>query len=307
VTSALDVSVVVIAKNEQDNIARCLNALASYSDIVVIDDNSTDQTVETSEAHGARILAHQFESFATQRNWALEHAGLTHEWILFLDADEVVTPEFSETLATSVANASHETAGFLICRKTMLLGRWLRFSDGFPVWIMRVVRRGRASFVDSGHGEVPAPSVDGVLNRINDPVIHYPFSKGLNDWFARHNRYSAREAELESVALPTIRFRNLFTRNSATRRQTLRSLARRLPFRPVIRFTYQYIWRRGFLDGSPGFLFSTLMAVYEAMIVAKRREISFRMSEMNIGMKANESHSAVEIAKSTTPCESKSP
>jgi glycosyltransferase involved in cell wall biosynthesis len=281
------VSIVVIAKNERENISRCLDSMRSYSDVVVIDDYSEDQTAQLAESHGARVLQHTFESFAKQRNWALEHADLKHDWVLFLDADEVLTPEFNDALRASINSATNDVAAFSICRKTMFLGKWLRYSDGFPVWIMRVVRRGRASFVDSGHGEVPVPPVDGTLVAISAPFIHYPFSKGLTDWFARHNRYSTREAELEFANLPPFRSRDLVTTNASVRRRALRNLGRRLPGRPLFRFAYQFIFRGGFLDGHAGLAFSTLMASYEAMIVVKKLELTYRDSELATRVRAN--------------------
>ena len=87
------ISVVVITKDEEINIRRCVEALAWCDDVVVIDDHSTDDTTRLAVECGARVLTHGFESFATQRNWALEHAGLRHAWALLLDADEVITPD----------------------------------------------------------------------------------------------------------------------------------------------------------------------------------------------------------------------
>jgi hypothetical protein len=190
-----------------------------------------------------------------------------------LDADEAATPAFQRDLAECVAAADEQTAAFAVCRKTILDGRWLKYSDGFPVWIMRVVRLGRACFADSGHGEVPVPPVAGSVQRVREPFVHYPFSKGLSDWLDRHNRYSSREAALELNAAVPVVWAELFGRDAARRRRTLRNLGRRMPCRPLLRFTWQYLWKRGFLDGRAGLKFSTLMAIYEAMIVMKRREL----------------------------------
>ncbi|MBC8867914.1 MAG: glycosyltransferase family 2 protein [Planctomycetes bacterium] len=270
------ISVVVIAKDEEDNIAGCLQSLSQYEDIVVVDDYSTDRTADLAETFGARVVQHRFESFAKQRNWALEHIEFENEWILFLDADEHASPEFSSALLDEVESAPDDCAVCRVCRKTMFMGKWLRYSDGFPVWIMRVVRQGRAKFQDSGHGEVPVPVVEGSLGTIHEPIVHYPFSKGLDDWIERHNRYSTREAGLEVTELPGLRYRELLSLDAAKRRRAIRNLGRRLPCRPLLRFAYQYFWRRGFLDGQAGLTFSTLMATYEAMIVAKRRELVSR-------------------------------
>jgi len=269
----MSLSVVVICKNEAVNIRRCLASVSWSDDVLVVDDFSTDGTGEIAASLGARVVTHAFTSFAEQRNWALDQGGLRHEWVLMLDADEEGTAEFFRDLTDRLAAADDATAAFAVCRKTKLDGRWLKYSDGFPVWIMRVVRRGRARFVDSGHGEVPVPPVEGQVQRIREPIVHYPFSKGLADWLDRHNRYSSREAALELEARVPIVWSALFGPDGAVRRRTLRNLARRMPCRPLLRFAWQYFWKWGFLDGRAGLTFSRLMAMYEAMIVIKRREL----------------------------------
>ncbi len=269
----MSLSVVIICKNEAVNIRRCLASVSWSDDVLVVDDFSTDQTGELAASLGARVVQHAFQSFADQRNWALDQGGARHEWVLMLDADEEATPGFFRDLTTCLAAADEQTAAFAVCRKTMLDGRWLKHSDGFPVWIMRVVRRGRARFVNSGHGEVPVPPVDGRVARVREPIVHYPFSKGLSDWLDRHNRYSSREAALELDERVPIVWSELFGRDGILRRRALRNLGRRMPCRPLLRFVWQYFWKWGFLDGRAGLTFSTLMAMYEAMIVMKRREL----------------------------------
>lgn len=269
---SIGASVVVIAKNEAINIRRCLESVRDFDDIVVVDDFSEDDTASIARSLGARVMAHRFESFAAQRNWALENADLRNDWVLMLDADESLTPAVCAELASSLARVPSDVAAFLMCRRNWFLGRFLRFADGFPVWIMRLVRRGQARFVDSGHGEVPAPPVDGVLLRIRVPFRHYPFSHGMSHWLERHNLYSTREAEWELQGGRKIPWRNLFRGQRPIRRRALRNLARSVPCRPLLRFGYHYFWKCGFLDGRAGLAYSLLMSAYEGMIVLKRRE-----------------------------------
>ncbi len=267
------VSVVVIAKNEARNIGRCLDSVRPFDDVVLVDDYSDDQTREIAEERGARVVQNRFESFASQRNWALGHAGLRHAWALMLDADEALTPAAVDAVAAAMSSPEPRIAAFLMCRKTMFLDRWLKRSDGYPVWIMRLVHRDRARFVDSGHGEVPAPPVDGVLGRIREPFLHYPFSHGVSHWLARHNVYSTREAELEYCESPCWSWRDVLRGSAPQRRRALRNLSRRLPMRPLLRFCHHYFWQGGILDGRAGLAYSLLMAWYEGMIVLKRWEI----------------------------------
>ncbi len=269
-------SVVVLAKNEAINIPRCLTSLQWCDDVVVVDDLSTDETRELAVAAGARVLSHPFESFAAQRNWALQQGELKNEWVLLLDADEVCTTKLQMALIAAVKSAGENIVGFKMCRKTMFLGRWLKRTDGFPVWIMRMVRRDRAWFIDQGHGEVPVPDVDGELGTIREPFIHYPFSHGISHWVRRHCDYATREAELEMKHQQPLRCFELLSFDSSKRRTALRALSRRVPARPVFRFLYQYIWKGGFLEGRGGLAFSTLMAFYESLIIIKRWELQLR-------------------------------
>ncbi len=272
-------SVVILAKNESVNIDRCVRAVSWCDDVVVIDDGSVDGTAEIAIQAGAKVVQHRFESFAKQRNWAILNAGLRHPWSLHLDADEVMTPELRREISEALRIVSPETVGFRTCRKTILNDRWLRFSDGFPVWIMRVVRNGCAEFADSGHGEVAVPEVQGTMGTLTQPFLHYPFSKGLTDWIDRHNRYSTREAKLEFEGDRDCRWQALFSRDRAVRRRAQRHVSRRVPCRFLLRLLYQYVWKGGFLDGSAGWQFSWLMATYESWIVAKRKELERQSRE----------------------------
>lgn len=267
-------SVVILARNEARNIPRCLDSLTWCDEVVVVDDGSTDQTAQLAREHGARVVQHPFESFARQRNWALDHAELKHDWVLMLDADECSSPEFQRSLKDGISRAGEDVAAFRTCRQTMLAGTWVRYADEFPCWIMRLVRRGRARFEDCGHGEVALPPVSGRMETVPVPFVHYPFSHGLSDWLVRHVRYAEREAALELAQRRPLRLAELCSRDYGVRRAALRSLSRRLPFRPALRFFYQAVLRGGVMEGRPGLMFSLLKAIYEGMIVVKRWELS---------------------------------
>ncbi|WP_182864975.1 glycosyltransferase family 2 protein [Rhodopirellula sp. JC639] len=270
--ATLPVSVVVLAKDEARNIQRCLRALRWADELVVVDDGSTDQTVELARSEGARVLEHPFESFAKQRNWVLEHGELRNEWVLMLDADEVATEEFADEIAAAIESAEEDVVAFRTCRKTMLDGAWLKHSDGFPVWIMRLVRRGKAKFEDSGHGEVPVPDVEGKVRTIHAPFVHHAFSRGMDDWWMRHVRYAGREARREIEEQFEESVWSIFSLDSSVRRRGLRTLSRRLPARGVLRFLYQYVLRGGMLDGSAGWRYCRMMACYESMIAIRKHE-----------------------------------
>ncbi|MEO1524558.1 MAG: glycosyltransferase family 2 protein [Planctomycetota bacterium] len=285
------IAAVILAKNEAVNLERCLGALTWTDEVVVIDDGSTDATVEIAEQMGARVVQHAFESFARQRNWALRHAELRSQWVLMLDADEVATDEFATEIREKTATASDDVVAYRTCRKTMLDGTWLKYSDAFPVWIMRLVRRDHAWFEDSGHGEVPVPKVNGEMDTIVEPFIHYPFSRGMEDWWTRHVRYAGREAARETQENDTPILSGLFNRDASRRRRALRSLARRLPARGLLRLFYQYILKRGFLDGTAGWRFCRMMACYESMISIRKLEpFEFSPNDSNKAQEPADEH-----------------
>lgn len=263
-------SAVVLARNEEANLPRCLAALGFARDTVVVDDFSEDATREAAEECGARVLRHKFVSFADQRNWTMEHVAPETEWILHLDADEVVTPALAAQIQEAIAHATPDVAGFMLCFKTMFQGRWLRYSSTFPVWILRLVRRGRVVYKSSGHGETY--EADGKIGRIEEPFLHYNFSKGLSEWFAKHNVYSDREAAALLAGAGSVNRDDLMSEDPIRRRKVLKKLSYRLPLHPWLKFLYMYILRGGFLDGRAGLTYCTLQAIYDYMIGLKIKE-----------------------------------
>jgi glycosyltransferase involved in cell wall biosynthesis len=265
------VSAIVLARNEEQNLPRCLRALRSCDEIIVVDDDSTDRTVALAESCGARVVAHKLASFAEQRNWAMQEAGARNEWVLHLDADEVVTAELAAEIRERLAQVAADVAGFHLARKTMLGEQWLRFSATYPVYVLRLVRRERVRYVQQGHGEKPG-EVQGRLEYLRAACLHYNFSHGWSDWFDRHNRYSSAEAAHVQAGGATADLRGCLARDVVRRRMALRGLAYRLPCRPALRFFYVYLLRFGFLDGRAGLTYATLQAIYEYMISLKLRE-----------------------------------
>lgn len=271
----LPLSVVVLARDEEANLARCLPALAFADEVVVVDDRSTDRTADVARVHGARLAQHVMETFADQRNWAMESAGLRNMWVLHLDADEVVTRELADELAERLATVAPGTAGFQLARKTMLGEKWLRFSAAYPVYVPRLVHRDRVRYGAFGHGE-RVMRADGVFEYLKHPCLHYNFSKGWADWFDRHNRYSTREAERIVMEADGLSLGECLSRDPVRRRAALRRLSFRLPCRAFLRLAYHYVLRLGFLDGREGWRFARVMAMYEAMISLKVAELRRR-------------------------------
>lgn len=266
------VSVLILTQDEEINLPRCLAALAWCDDIVVVDSGSSDRTLDIAREAGCRILERPFDSFAGQRNFGLEQGEYKYPWVLHLDADELMTAELLAEM-NSVLSATNFDA-FRIPSKTMFMGRWLKHSGMYPVYQVRLTRLGPFRFKQVGHGQKEDldPSRIGTLQ---NAYLHYSFSKGLDDWFARHNRYSSDEAQetLKVLESGKIDLSGFFSGESSRRRASLKGVACYLPFRPQLRFLYMYLFRLGFLDGSSGLAYCRLLAIYEAMIVLKVKQL----------------------------------
>jgi len=247
----------------------CLDALTEFNEIHLVDSGSTDATLAIARTYKVNIHNHSFESFGKQRNWALDHCQVSSDWILFLDADEIATPRFKETVFTACRDATDNTAGFFLCNRIYLNGQWLRHSANFPTWQFRLHRVGRARFTDFGHGQKEG-KVEGELNYIQEPYNHYPFYKGWTEWFDKHNRYATQEALARQTG--QLNIKNIFSTQGSCRNVALKLLLTHIPGWPLLRFMATYIIKGGFLDGHAGFIYCTNMAWYEYLVKLKMLE-----------------------------------
>jgi glycosyltransferase involved in cell wall biosynthesis len=265
------ISVIVLTKNEEQDLPECLQSLRWSDDIHIVDSGSTDSTIAIAEKHGAKVAYHEFESFGKQRNYALENCDLKYEWILFLDADEITTNDFVLAIQKAIIESENTNiAGFYCCWKMILENKWLKHCDNYPKWQFRLLKKGKATFTDFGHGQKEG-EVSGETGYIKEPYLHYGFSKGWTNWIERHNRYSSLEALDRIKRRPS--FWQVFSRNKSTRNIALKSWLTQIPGWPLIRFIQAYILNFGFLEGKPGFIYCVNMSYYEFLIKIKIREL----------------------------------
>lgn len=260
------ISVVILTMNEAANLPRCLDSIRWCDDILVLDSGSSDATVDIAKAAGARVMQRSFDSFAGQRNHAMEQGGLRHPWVLHLDADEVVRPELEHELRTIALSTEAAFPVYRIPARIIFRGRWLRHAGMYPAYQVRFGRREALRFVDHGHGqrEVQPPEQVGTISAAFD---HYNFSRGVNDWFARHLRYAKDEAHQARVERQApLGIGDLLASDPTQRRRALKRIAGRLPFRPQLRFAYSYLLRGGFLDGRAGLQYARMLAIYQQFI-----------------------------------------
>ncbi|WP_346881378.1 glycosyltransferase family 2 protein [uncultured Algibacter sp.] len=263
------ISIVILTKNEEKDLPMALKSVVWSDDIHILDSGSTDKTIEIAEQFNTKVSYNAFKSFGQQRNFALDEIKTKYEWILFLDADEVVTDKFKKAMFDAIKNADKNIAGYYCCWKMMLEDTWLKHCDNFPKWQFRLMKKGMARFTDFGHGQKES-DVKGIIEFLKEPYLHYGFSKGWTQWIDRHNRYSSQEAVARVKNRPP--FKNIFSKNSSQRNPALKSWLSQLPGWPFLRFFQAYILSLGFLEGIPGFIYCMNMSYYEFLIQIKIRE-----------------------------------
>lgn len=244
-------SVTIIAKDEAARIAACLESVAWAEEIVVVDAQSTDHTVEIARSFTPHVHVRAWPGYAAQKTFALERA--TQRWVLSLDADEAVTPELAAEIR-EVLRADGPLDGYHVPRKNVFLGRWIRHGTWYPDHQLRLFRREAGWFPDlSVHESV---RVRGRVGHLRAPILHQSYD-GIADFVGRSDRYS------------TLAAGDLVRRG---RRVTWATLV----LRPLGRFLSMYVLHRGFLDGRHGLVLAALYGYYVFMREAKAWELSGR-------------------------------
>jgi len=266
------ISILVLTLNEENNLPGCLETVKWSDDIHVLDSYSSDRTIEIAKEYGATVSFRKFDSFSQHQNWALDNIPFKYPWVFYFDADERVTPKLAEAMQKAVLNPEDNVA-FRIERRDFFLNAWLKHVQ-MTAFYERLFRPEKMRYERLGHC-ISKP--DGPVATIEGYLDHYPFSKGLSDWVNRHNFYSTQEAQQiitnrEAGERVTV-LSTLSEKDSKERRRKLKELYYRMPGRPLIKFLVMYVLKRGFMDGSGGFIYSCLMAFYELMIVLKTKEL----------------------------------
>lgn len=269
-STEVSISVLILTKNEHQDLPGCLESVRWSNDIHVLDSQSTDGTIELAQAAGAKVTIRAFDGYASQRNFGLQ-LPFANSWILILDADERIP----EALATEIRNfvnaAKPDVAAARMRRRDIWWGTWLKHAQISPFYV-RLVRQRRAHY-EREVNEVLV--VDGGIQDLVSSFDHYPFSKGLDHWFSKHNVYSHMEALVIASGngmKPSWKVA-LVGRDFNERRGHQKAIFYRLPGRPLIKFLYMLLARRAFLDGVAGLRYASLQAIYEYMIVLKVKEL----------------------------------
>jgi glycosyltransferase involved in cell wall biosynthesis len=273
------VSVVILTLDEEINIDAAIASCSWCDDIHVLDSVSTDRTAELARAAGASVHVNRFESFGRQRNWAIDHIPLRHDWVFHLDADERFTPELVREI-DEVLRTSPNHAGYYVANQMILNATWIKRSSGYPAYQVRLFHKSRMRFSDHGHGQREETS--GTLGTLRSPYVHHNFSKGLDDWKRRHEKYSEQEAR--QIIAAEQRGENpslaaLFSSDAVARRRALKAIAARLPMRASIRWLHTVLLKGAILDGAAGLRYANLLYWYERRIAQKARAMRANSKE----------------------------
>lgn len=269
----INVSVLIPTLNEEKNISHAVESVQWADEIFIIDAFSADKTLEIARTYpNVQTFQHKWENYSQQKNWALDNLPFSNEWIFILDADERVAPELRDEIIKVVNNPYTEESGFYVNRRFIFLGKWIKHCGWYPSWNLRLFRRGRARYEDRAVNEHMI--CEEPIRYLKHDMIHENF-QNLEDWLAKHNRYSTLEAkEFLRQSRQTGLKASLFSKGSVERKRAIREkIVNYLPFRPLFLFVYLYIFRLGFLDGKIGFYFCCLRAIQQFHIDLKIKEL----------------------------------
>jgi glycosyltransferase involved in cell wall biosynthesis len=233
----MDLSVIVITRNEEANIGECLASVAFAGEIVVVDSGSTDRTVEIARAAGAQVVnTTDWPGFGPQKNRALDHA--TKTWVLSIDADERVTPQLEAEIVAAIEAAPSKFDAWDMPRRSSFCGRYMSHSGWYPDRVTRLFRRDRARFSDDlVHERVVAK---GPVGHLRNDLLHATYPD-LETMLAKLDRYSTASA-------------------LAMHERGVRSSLAGAVLRGLWAFVRTYILRLGFLDGRMGFVLAVSIA-----------------------------------------------
>lgn len=264
-----DITAIILTKNEEVNIERCINSIVNIVDrIVVVDSGSTDKTINIAKRMGAEIYTHPFEHYAGQFNWALDNTDIRTKWVYRIDADECVTDELAKEIVEE-CNKHHDddVSAFLMKHKIYFLGKYLTRGGVYPFVKITVFKPEFARFENRAMGEHVVPREGRCLEFRND-CIHYDF-KSLDSFVAKHNSYATREVYDYMERKQFLEGQAVLYDEAEKTKKFRDNLYYRLPpfLRAKMYYWYKYYLRLGFLDGTPGRIYAFLQSYWYRYLV----------------------------------------
>lgn len=242
------ITVAILTKNEEKNIIDCIKSVEWCDEIIIVDDYSTDKTIENVQKLNngkIRIYKHKLDNdFAKQRNYALEKAK--SEWVLFIDADERVTVSLQYEILATINGQIESQNGYYLKRKDTMWGKTLRHGELNKIKFLRLAKKNKGLWKGDVH---ETWDVSGRKGELGNPIIHLPH-QDIKTFLEEINFYT------------TLRSEELFNKRIKTN-------SLQIIYKPVGKFLYNYIIRLGFLDGIRGLMFAIIMSMHSFLVRAK--------------------------------------
>ena len=239
---------VVLTRNEEHNIADCLGSLAWADQLLVLDSNSTDGTVELAQRAGANVQQRAFVNYADQRNAALDLVQA--DWVFFVDADERATPELASEVRTAIESSS--IVGWWVPRRNLIWGKWIQHAGWYPDYQLRLLKRGSARY-DVARPVHEVVLLDGPEGWLKNPLIHHNYQT-VGQFLRKQDAYATFEAHI-------------------LREKAVHPRPHSLILQPLREFWRRYVTLQGYKDGGHGLALCCLMAYYTHLAYRRARSI----------------------------------
>ncbi len=283
---SLPVSVIIPVRNEERNLPRCLESLRGAGEVFVIDSGSTDETADVARSFGAKVVQFYYQGgWPKKRQWAMNTLPLAYEWILLLDADEILTPELAAEIRRATCDSSCD--GYYIRLHMHFLGRVLRHGNA-SFYKLSLFRRDKGRFEcrlkeqDASMGDMEVHEhvvVKGRTAKLQASLLHRNV-ESLSHYIRKHDEYSTWEAQVWSQG--EISYNDLppsLRGTQAQRRRWLKEKFLGLPGSPLVFFLYKYLLCMGFLDGVPGLFYCGFQGIQFFHIKAKMYESQMKRGQ----------------------------
>jgi glycosyltransferase involved in cell wall biosynthesis len=275
----VNVAVVILTYNESIHLRRAIEHVAPFAkEIFVVDSYSTDGTADLAESLGAHVIKHPFQNYAKQFQWALDNAPITTEWVMRLDADEVIESDLAEEIVRKLPQLPSEVTGINLNRKTIFMGRFIRYGGRYPLMLLRIWRRRKALIEDRWMDEHMYLTEGRTVTFEGGFADHNLMD--LTFFTAKHNRYASREAldvlnqrlhlfapRIDLTSVPT-------TRQAQIKRFVKEAVYNKVPYQlsALAYFIFRYIFCLGFLDGREGLVYHVLQGFWVRFLIGAKVE-----------------------------------